>query len=183
MARFTPVNARLNAAKSHAARRSNAVSGKLAAQAPPQVPQSPPLIAAQQPDFVASRLVCVREQLAYVDELIKKETDPRNLDRLTAAQFRLSQQEFALAGRPMPGQYRPKAAAARQVMGNLQRSFGEPAALLAPPVQFEPPPAPAAQETVVPVHPTPVSVPPPAVPVPKAPPQLILHANSFRRAA
>jgi hypothetical protein len=54
----------------------------------------------------------VREQLDLVDdairaELAKREPDGQRVDRLAAASMRLSDQEFALAGRPKPGQRRP----------------------------------------------------------------------------
>ena len=45
-----------------------------------------------------------------LDAAMLEEHDPQRLDRLASAQARLSAQEFALAGRPMPGQRRPGAA-------------------------------------------------------------------------
>jgi len=45
--------------------------------------------------------------LEKLDDMISKERDPQKLDRLASAQSRLSAQEFALAGRPMPGSRRP----------------------------------------------------------------------------
>jgi len=53
------------------------------------------------------RLARVRKQLERIDAMIEKERDPQKLDRLASAQARLSVQEFALAGRPMPGSRRP----------------------------------------------------------------------------
>lgn len=68
--------------------------------------QAPPA-AAQDQVFQAQRLACVRAQLAKIDRMIAEEEDPQRLDRLASAQARLSVQEFALAGRPMPGSRRP----------------------------------------------------------------------------
>jgi hypothetical protein len=58
-------------------------------------------------DFVAARLSRVRAQLDKLDKMIEDEDDPILLSRLADAQSRLSVQEFALAGRPMPGNRRP----------------------------------------------------------------------------
>ena len=62
-----------------------------------------------QPDEIYrnQRLARMRTQLEKVDAMIEKERDPQKLDRLASAQARLSVQEFALAGRPMPGSRRP----------------------------------------------------------------------------
>lgn len=57
--------------------------------------------------YRSQRLARVRKQLEKLDEMIEKERDPQKLDRLASAQARLSVQEFALAGRPMPGSRRP----------------------------------------------------------------------------
>jgi len=58
-------------------------------------------------EFSKLRLVRVREQLNRLDAMIATERDPQELQRLTAAQAKVSEQEFALAGRPMPGSRRP----------------------------------------------------------------------------
>lgn len=57
--------------------------------------------------YVAERLNRVRAQIDRLSTLLDYEKDPRNLDRLAAAIERLHKAEFALAGRPMPGQRRP----------------------------------------------------------------------------
>ena len=57
--------------------------------------------------FTARRLSRVRRQLRRIDAMLMHETDPAKLDRLAAASMRLSDQEFALANRPKPGQRRP----------------------------------------------------------------------------
>ncbi|HWN97491.1 MAG TPA: hypothetical protein VNT99_20850 [Methylomirabilota bacterium] len=66
-------------------------------------------IAAMLPDEIckSQRLARVRKQLEKIDDMIEKERDPQKLDRLASVQARLSVQEFALAGRPMPGSRRP----------------------------------------------------------------------------
>lgn len=69
-------------------------------------------IALEEPDkapleYAALRLVRVRKQLDRIDDLLMAEKDPAKLDRLAAASMRLSDQEFALANRPKPGQTRP----------------------------------------------------------------------------
>jgi hypothetical protein len=58
-------------------------------------------------DYALLRLARVREQLNRIDRMIATETDPQKLDRLAAATMRLSDQEFALAGRPKPGNRKP----------------------------------------------------------------------------
>lgn len=58
-------------------------------------------------NYVTQRLSRVRAQLDKLDEMIANETDAQTLDRLASAQARLSVQEFALSGRPMPGSRRP----------------------------------------------------------------------------
>ena len=39
--------------------------------------------------------------------MLEAEDDPQRMDRLAAASMRLSDQEFALSGRPKPGNRRP----------------------------------------------------------------------------
>lgn len=74
----------------------------------------------QEDTFRNERLFQVREQLRKVDAMIRTETDPQRLDRLASAQARLSAQEFALAGRPMPGAFRPvKERAKKESSGSL----------------------------------------------------------------
>jgi hypothetical protein len=57
----------------------------------------------------------VREQLDRLDALMVEEADPKRLKELADASARLSAQEFALAGRPMPGSRRPAPESKRQV--------------------------------------------------------------------
>jgi hypothetical protein len=53
--------------------------------------------------YVLSRLTRVRKQLDRLDRLMAEEIDPQRLDRLASAQYRLSEQERIMAGRPLPG--------------------------------------------------------------------------------
>lgn len=53
--------------------------------------------------FTAKRLMRVRRQLNMIDRMIENESDPQKIDRLASASMRLSDQEFALSGRPKPG--------------------------------------------------------------------------------
>jgi hypothetical protein len=104
---FTAANAREMAARSHAARRERAMEREAAKAIAPEFPQTNP----QKNDdalFIAKRLARVRMQLDRLDGMIEKETDPMKLDRLASAIARLAEQERLLAGRPMPGSYRPK---------------------------------------------------------------------------
>jgi hypothetical protein len=91
------------------ARRSNAVQAQRRRERLTAAPFAPaPHPAMQEGDsYVALRLVRVRAQLDRIDRMIQEEKDPQKLDRLAAASMRLSDQEFALAGRPKPGNRRP----------------------------------------------------------------------------
>ena len=97
MARFTAANARQFAARSIEARKQR--------KATPVLPPLPPIQEADQ--YAKERLSRVRAQLDRIDRMIQSETDPQKLDRLAAASMRLSDQEFALAGRPKPGPRKP----------------------------------------------------------------------------
>ena len=59
--------------------------------------------------YIADRLSRVRRQLDRIDAMLEAEDDPQRMDRLAAASMRLSDQEFALADRPKPGNRRPAA--------------------------------------------------------------------------
>jgi hypothetical protein len=91
------------------------VAARKAAQADRAAnPASAPLPAQPTADgeYVNTRLTRVRGQLELVDEAIDSELrkrcpDAQRLDRFAAASMRLSDQEFALAGRPKPGNRRP----------------------------------------------------------------------------
>lgn len=58
-------------------------------------------------DYVSGELAHVREHLAKLDELIRLETDPNKLDRLSSAYTRFREEERKLDGRPLPGSRRP----------------------------------------------------------------------------
>jgi hypothetical protein len=107
MPRFTTANAREMAARSQAARRQRTLEREATKAIAPGLSQAKP----QQDDdalFIAKRLARVRKQLDRIDGMIEKETDPMKLDRLASAIARLAEQERLLAGRPMPGSFRPK---------------------------------------------------------------------------
>lgn len=110
MALFTAANASQMAAKSHLARRTKTASAKLAAEdAVPLERLSAQKLATGAADpYVAGRLARVRKQLDRLDRLMCEEADPQRLDRLASAQYRLSEQERILAGRPLPGSIRRK---------------------------------------------------------------------------
>lgn len=95
--RFTPENAREMVAKrmAKAAERKEREREALAREA------------MSDESYKGERLARVRKQLAKLDSLLEKETDPQKLDRLASAQYRLSEQERILAGRPLPGSHRP----------------------------------------------------------------------------
>lgn len=101
---FTRENARELQEKGLAARKENARNRRLL----------------QSDTYRTDRLLRVRKQLERIDQLIESESDARTLDRLASAQARLSAQEFALAGRPMPGAFRPvKERAKKESSGSL----------------------------------------------------------------
>ena len=88
-----------------AARRQRFASGEPAAETFPQTPQTGPL---EPPDaYVARRLARVRVQLDRLDTMLLAENDAQKLDRLASAQLRVSEQERILAGRPLPGSFKP----------------------------------------------------------------------------
>jgi hypothetical protein len=112
MARFTADNARLMTARAleararnREARRQQAAEAEAKAKAQAQQPTIPSPIP---PDtYLAERLTRVRKQLDAIDAMLLGEADPQRLDRLAAASARLCEQERQLAGRPLPGSYRP----------------------------------------------------------------------------
>lgn len=64
-------------------------------------------------DYLKDRLACVREQLARIDARMLRCGNAQEMAWLASASQRLSDQEFALAGRPKPGNLKPRAGAAR----------------------------------------------------------------------
>ena len=108
--RFTPLNARENAAKALASRRANYLAAKEAINGQSLQQPPPPAMAAESPaadQFSRARLARVRAELTRLDDLLKAETDPVKLDKLASALSRLAEQERQLAGRPLPGSLRP----------------------------------------------------------------------------
>jgi hypothetical protein len=103
MSRITAANAKAMAAKSHFARRQRRSAWADAGESS----VAPPENAQNCDSYAERRLSRVRMQLDRVDEMVMKEKDPQKLDRLASAQARLSEQERVLAGRPLPGAFRP----------------------------------------------------------------------------
>lgn len=159
MALFTRENARQMTEKGLAVRRANREARRTLAQRVQALTDKvTELTALPSPDFASTRLGQVRNHLTILDSLIREEKDPERLDLLTRSQLRLSQQEFALAGRPMPGQLRPTQAQARRVTIDVNASpFG---------------PAPAALP----------GLPPAPTPKPVNPGKLVIGPGSFKRA-
>lgn len=104
---ITTANAREMAARSHDSRRKRAEARQAARELAASIPQTTSQQDASD-EFITKRLARVRKQLDRLDGMIEKEIDPMKLDRLASAQARLSEQERILAGRPMPGSFRPK---------------------------------------------------------------------------
>jgi hypothetical protein len=109
MAVISTANAREMAAKSHAARRQRAAQA--AQRATPTV-QMPPVA----DGFVAERLSRTREHIEQLNRLFAVCSDPHKLDRLASAISRMSEIERVLAGRPLPGSFRPARIKARPTM-------------------------------------------------------------------
>lgn len=98
--KFTAENAAEMARKAAASRREAALMRILCP--PPR----------EEPNFADTVLNRVRAQMDLInarltEQLSKDRIDPQAIDRLAAAQSRLSEQERILAGRPMPGSLRP----------------------------------------------------------------------------
>jgi hypothetical protein len=65
-------------------------------------------------NYVAERLVQVRAQIAKLDRRILETRDAQKINWLASAVSKLQEMERILAGRPLPGQLRPKSANTRQ---------------------------------------------------------------------
>lgn len=110
MALFTAATAAEMGRRSAAARAAQAQ--RIAAEPPQPVapstdPLPPPLPTEPVDAFAVRRLTRVRAQLDRLDALMCEESDPKRLKELADASSRVSAQEFALAGRPLPGSRRP----------------------------------------------------------------------------
>lgn len=115
MALFTAETAVIAAKKSHAPD-----SARYQKPDPPQTERSGSQTAEPLPElaiYTRARLERVRTQLDRVDAMMLTEDDPAKLDRLASAQARLSEQERILAGRPLPGSFRPQADKASRRQG------------------------------------------------------------------
>jgi hypothetical protein len=145
---FTAENARQYAALSAEVRRAKALS------APADHEQSAD---AQADGFTTRRLARVRIQLGMLDEAIeaearKRQPDGQKIDRLAAAQFRLSEQERVLAGRPLPGSRRPGREPRGRTVDVETVDLG-PTGQAALPSPVQPAVAPLIQPTIQPVYP------------------------------
>lgn len=89
---FTPENAREMAARALKAKR--AACGYVSVENAPD-------------PYIAGRLTRVRKQIERLSDMLDSEIDPQKLDRLAAAIERLAKQEQNLAGRPLPGSFKP----------------------------------------------------------------------------
>lgn len=140
--RSVPLFSRQNAADMQ---RRSVQARKARHLAPPEPPQPPPTPDPFADDFTSQRLTRVRKQLERIDSMIETETDPQKLDRLAAASMRLSDQEFALANRPKPGNRRPGPERVRRGAGLELLPLPSPVVQPAP-VQVQPAPAPIEQQ-------------------------------------
>jgi hypothetical protein len=136
----------------------------------PAAPEIPATIADTAQDYRSVRLARIRSLLDRIDERLSKATDALDIDRLARASAVLSAQEFALAGRPLPGALRPSVAQARRA---LAVDAGPVFSLSLPAVQ------------VSPVSPLSTVSPPAPAPAPAEapkPPARVMPANPWRRA-
>jgi hypothetical protein len=104
--RWDAVQARAAALKSVANRAKRKAERIASADRPPAPEPNKPLPALD--GYSEKRLMRVRKQLDTIDAMLLGETDPQRMDRLAAASARLCEQERQLAGRPLPGSYRPE---------------------------------------------------------------------------
>lgn len=141
---WTPEQARLNAAKSAASRKSLAAhrresikqAAKQAAANPFQAltaqPATVQLTGTHGPDtFARERLAKVRKQVLKLDCLLSDacddpELDPGHIDKLASAISRLSEIERQLSDRPLPGSKRPAPEKASQGKASLLLSSPSP---------------------------------------------------------
>jgi hypothetical protein len=167
---FTKQNAREMNARSQAARKARAIRDRKSALLLTLVPSidRPPT---ELDPYVLARLARVRSQLSRIDELIERERDPNKLERLASASMKLSDQEFALAGRPKPGFLHHKAAEPPKRPA-AWRMAGAPTPELAPvPLPDSSPPGQLNQ-----TNPSPEPEAPTALPMPAStPPELDQH--------
>lgn len=102
---FTKENARINAAKGHAAKREARERKQLAILTAQKLHETE-----SNPDaYVLVQLARVRALLDSIDAQLAMATDPLDRERLARAGATLSERERVLSGRPTPGQLRPRA--------------------------------------------------------------------------
>lgn len=100
---FTKANAAEMARKSHEQRRLNQALRE-------QAMTQPTLLSADsaEPDpYVAVQLTRVRAHIARLNFMLDKEENAQQLERLSRALNLLSERERILAGRPLPGAFKP----------------------------------------------------------------------------
>lgn len=73
-----------------------------------------------------ARLARVRVQLARIDNMLERETDPQKLDRLAGASSKLSEQERQLSNRPMPPTVRTAAVRPKDGSASCYSVVGDP---------------------------------------------------------
>lgn len=134
--RFSSENARFFQAKARISRLANVQAREEPKPEPRQSDpvHSPVAIQTLKDPYTDERLKRVRKQLDQLDVAIQREVEAKNpngqrLNWLCAAQERLSEQERQLAGRPLPGSFRPtsKISNAGMIEAPLQQPSQAPA--------------------------------------------------------
>jgi hypothetical protein len=92
--------------------------------------------------FVSSSLTRTREVLKKLYKRLEATEDPKEIELLSRAISALSKNEFALAGRPLPGSLRPSSKPDKR-LSSTQASFDSP--LLPADNQLSTPPTPKPQ--------------------------------------
>jgi hypothetical protein len=108
---FTPLNAKIMAARSVEVRRANAEAEKLARAQSAYSSVHADTSANGESSFQQARLMRVREELECIDAMMMKEikkpnSDSKRLKELADAAHRLAEQERVLDNRPLPGSRR-----------------------------------------------------------------------------
>ena len=125
---ITSANARELQAKSTLARLEAKAALALAKASEAQFPQIDP--------YLAKRLSRVRIQVESLNKLLDTELDPQKIDRLVNAIYRLTELERVIAGRPLPGSYKPtpqRRAASNNTQATLSPLVDEPPNITTPP--------------------------------------------------
>ena len=102
-------NAKLLAAKSHEARRQNALTLSIPAPTLQQAKQIAD-------EYTARRISVTRKQIRLLDDQLASCRIPKDLKAIADAIYRLSDLERQLSGRPLPGTLKPERAVKRAVV-------------------------------------------------------------------